>query len=208
MRAGGRVPSVVAAMQSPSLALYDDGRVLTAVKETALQEVPARYELARITPAAVRDVVAAARKSGLLDPGTDFGTPRMPDLATTTVAAGGSTVRVYALDGRFDDRLTAPQREARAALRGLLGQAEALAAGAPRTPWLPDLVLVREVPPGRNTGPATVVWPGAPLSDLPAGELRGAGAGAVYAAALENPGGRWLVDGVTRVLAVNPLPVL
>ena len=32
-------------------------------------------------------------------------------------------------------------------------------------------------------------------------------AGVVYQAALDNPGARWLVDGSTRVLAVNPLPL-
>lgn len=205
MRAGGRVPSVVAAMQSPALAIYDDGRVLTAMKEFALQAVPARYELAHIDPTAVREFVAAARDGGLVDPGTDFGTPRMPDLATTTVTVGDETVRVYALDGRFDAKLTASQQQARAGLRGLIGRAEALADGAPHTPWVPDRVLVSDVPPGRNTEPATVVWPGPP--DLVAGELRGALAGTVYAAALDNPGSRWLVDGKTRVLAVNPLPI-
>jgi hypothetical protein len=39
------------------------------------------------------------------------------------------------------------------------------------------------------------------------GKHRGAQATTVYSAALDNPGALWRVDGASRVLAVNPLPV-
>ena len=38
------------------------------------------------------------------------------------------------------------------------------------------------------------------------GYLTGDTATAAYEAALSNPGALWVVDGKTRVLAVNPLP--
>ena len=221
MSAGGMVPSVIYAMQSPSLAMYGDGRVLTAVPGPALQPVPARYEVARIDPADVQRFVAAARSTGLLGGSTDFGAPRMTDLATTTVLANGdgepAQVRVYALNQQFETGLTPAQRDARDRLRALIAGAAALPAGAARQPYSPDRVTVYEPLPGRNEDPATAVWPGPPLSDFMApsttrraaacGELTGPAAGAVYQAALQNPGARWLVDGATRVLAVNPLPL-
>lgn len=219
MSAGGMVPSVIYAMQSPSLAMFGDGRVLTAIPAPALQPVPARYEVARIDPADVRQFVAAARSGGLLGGGIDFGAPRMTDLATTTVLANDdgdpAQVRVYALNQQFETGLTPAQRDARDRLRALIASAVALPAGAPRQPFSPNRVTVLEPLPGRNDEPARAVWPGPPPSDfmtpstarrsVACGELTGPAAGAVYQEALQNPGARWLVDGTTRVLAVNPL---
>lgn len=70
-----------------------------------------------------------------------------------------------------------------------------------------------------TSDPATTVWPGAdPATFLHAttpggrwttacGALTGDPARKVYAAARGNDGQRWLVDGVSRTLAVNPLPL-
>ncbi len=217
MSAGGMVPAVLYAMQSPSLAVYGDGRVLTAVAAPALQLVPARYQLAHTDPAAVRDFVAAARSGGLFDGGTDFGSPRVTDLPTTTVMVDGSQVRVYALDAQFDASLTPAQRDARARLRALIERGSGLSGADPGEPYRPTRIVVSEPRPGRNEEPAGRPWPGpSPATFLgptttgraiACGELSGADADAVYAAALDNPGARWLVDGTTRVLAVNPLPV-
>ena len=67
--------------------------------------------------------------------------------------------------------------------------------------------------------PATTRWPGpTPESFLhkptgyargaiACGQLTGAPATRVYAAARENPDQRWLVGATTRVLSVNPLPI-
>jgi len=220
-QSGGMVPPVISAMQSPSLAVYGDGRVLTSQKQVASQAVPARYVAADAGVDAVRSFVAAARSGGLLDGTTDFGSPRVTDVSTTEVMvrddSGSSEVRVYALDARFEDSLTADQRDARARLRALIATAGALAAGAPTTDYVPDRIRVSEALPGRDNTPAVTPWPGPPPSSFLAqvtgarvvasGELIGADARSTYLAALANPGARWLVDGATRVLAVNPLPV-
>jgi len=221
MSSGGMAPAVYQALASPSLAIYGDGRVLTAVEAPVLQLLPARYEVARIDPAAVASFVADIEADGLISNSTDFGTPRVTDLPSTTVMVHGSMAQqllsVYAFDERFDARLTAEQRNARIALRAVIAKASALAAGAARVPYSPDRVGVYEVEPGSNSEPATTDWPGPPLSAFLApstgyrwiacGELNADPAEVVYQAGLTNPGARWLVDGATRILAVNPLPL-
>ena len=221
MASGGMAPAVYQALASPSLAIYGDGRVLTVVEAPVLQLLPARYEVARIDPTAVASFVADVEAGGLVNNGTDFGTPRVTDLPSTTVMTHGNTgqqqVSVYAFDERFDARLTAEQRSNRIALRAVIEKASALGAGAERSPYSPDRVAVYEVEPGSNSEPATTGWPGPPLSGFLApstsrraiacGELNADPAEVVYQAALANPGARWLVDGATRILAVNPLPL-
>lgn len=217
---GGMTPAVIAAMQSPSVAIFDDGHVLTSQKESALQPIPARYTVADAGVDAVRKFVASARLTGLFD-GADFGSPRVSDVSTTEVTiqddSGRSQVRVYALGPRFDEQLSATQRDARQRLRALIEQAGALASGLPATEYVPDRIAVSEPLPGRNDVPAVTAWPGPPPATFLApasgglviacGELTGTEARTVYQAALANPGAQWLVDGVTRTLAVNPLPV-
>lgn len=221
MSSGGMIPPALSAMQSPSLAAFADGRVLTATKVAARQLVPARYLLARVDPAMVTDFVTAALGSGLLDGSADFGTPRFTDLATTTMVVDSGRERlevaVYALDERFEDGLTAGQRDARTRLRELIAQAFALPTGVATVPYTPDRVSVYEPLAAASGEPASTVWPGPPPQSFlvptrarrsnACGLLSGAPARAVYLAALDNPGARWLVDGVTRVLAVNPLPL-
>ena len=221
MSSGGMAPAVYQALASPSLVIYGDGRVLTVVEAPVLQLLPARYEVARINPATVASFVADIEAGGLITNGTDFGTPRVTDLPSTTVMVHGQTgpqqVNVYAFDERFDARLTAEQRSARIGLRAVIEKASALAAGAARLPYSPDRVGVYEVEPGNNSEPATTGWPGPPPSAFLApstgsrwiacGELNADPAEVVYQAALTNPGARWLVNGATRILAVNPLPL-
>lgn len=218
---GGMLASVHYLMQAPSLVIYGDGRVLTAVTPTVAQLVPARYQLARADAETVRGFVASALSGGLIGDTTDFGTPRVTDLDTTTVTVRGeqgqAEVRVYALADRFDTGLSPAQRDARARLRALIDQAAALPAGAGVVPYVPDRVAVYEPDSSGGDDPAVTRWPGPPLPDFLAptsarravacGELTGTDAGTVYLAALDNPGARWLVDGATRVLAVNPLPL-
>jgi hypothetical protein len=221
MSSGGMAPAVYQALASPSLAIYGDGRVLTAVEAPVLQLIPTRYEVAHIDPAAVASFVAEVEAGGLINPTTDFGTPRMTDLPSTTVMVNGRSgeqqVRPYAFDERFDARLTPEQRNARAALRTVISQASALAAGTTRVPYSPDRVVVYEVEPRNNNEPATTGWPGPPLpsflqttterSSIACGALMADPAEVVYRAALDNPGARWLVDDATRLLAVNSLPL-
>lgn len=218
---GGMTPTVIAAMQSPTVAIFGDGRVLTSQKESALQPLPARYAVANVGADVVGDFVASVRAGGMISDGTDFGSPRVTDVSTTEVTihddAGRAQVRVYALGPRFDDQLSPAQRDARARLRALIENAGALAAGQPTTDYVPNRIVVSEPVPGRTDEAAVTVWPGPPPSTFLAptgggrvtacGELSGADANTVYQAALNNPGARWLVDGVTRTFAVNPLPV-
>lgn len=219
MSSGGMIPPIVAVMQSPSLVVYGDGRVLSKVPAPALQLVPARYEVTDVGPEAVAAFVSRVRSGGLISEATDFGAPPVTDVDTTTVLVQGdggpSQVRVYAFDERFEQDLTPAQRDARARLRTLIAEAGDLAAGKPRTPFVPDRVIVSEPMPGRNQEPASTPWPGPPPSAflipttkgraVACGELLGADAGTVYLAALDNTGARWLVDGDTRVLGVNPV---
>ena len=215
--AGGLVPSVIYAMESPSIAVYADGRVLTAVRGSGPPTVPVRYELARVDPAAVSSFVSSVQARGVIGPGTDVGSPRVTDLGTTTVTLNGVSVNAYAIDETFDTDLKPAQRDARAALRAVIDQANALAAGAARSPFVPDRVVVYEVDPRFESEPATVGWPGPPPSgflaptdkrrSIACGELVGDPAEELYRAAAGNPGQRWLVDGATRVLAVNSLPL-
>ena len=221
MSSGGMAPAVYQALASPSLAIYGDGRVLTVVEAPVLRLLPARYEVARIDPATVASFVADVEASGLITNGTDFGTPRVTDLPSTTVLVHGPTGQqlrsVYAFDERFDARLTAEQRTARIGLRSVIEKASGLAAGTARSPYSPDRIVVYEVEPGNNSEPATTGWPGPPPPAFLApstgsrwiacGELNADPAEVVYRAALTNPGARWLVDGATRILAVNPLPL-
>ena len=219
LSSGGMAPSVVSSLQSPALAVYGSGRVLMKVLAPALQLVPSRYEAADAGPVAVENFVSNA--GTVINAGTDFGTPRFTDLPTTTVLLHGDgqpqEVQVYAFDEQFEGDLTPAQRDARANLRALIAKANTLTAGAARTPYVPDRITVNEPLPSRNQEPATSPWPGPPPSDflsptrngrvIACGELSGADAQTVYRAALDNPGARWLVDGTTRVLGVNPVPL-
>ena len=220
MSGGGLVRPVHYALESPSLVVYGDGRVLTIVNDGA-PLVPARYEIARVDPAAVASFVSGVQAAGVVSPGTDFGDPRVTDLATTTVTVHGAgapvQVRAYALLEQFETELTPAQRSARASLRTTIDQGNALSAGAERSPYTPDRVVVYELDPRYEDEPATTGWPGPPPSgflkptdkrrSIACGELVADPAEEVYRAALGNPGARWLVDGVTRILAVNPLPL-
>ena len=221
MSSGGMAPAAYQALASPSLAIYGDGRVLTAVEAPALQLIPTRYEVARIDPAAVASFVAGVEADGLINSGTDFGTPRVTDLPSTTVMVygrgGEQRVNPYAFDERFDARLTPEQRSARVALRTIISRAAALAAGTPRVPYSPDRVVVYEVEARSADEPGAADWPGPPPASclapstgrrsIACGELMADPAEVVYQAALENPGARWVIDGANRILAVNSLPL-
>jgi len=219
---GGLVPPVVYALESPSLVIYGDGRILSIVKDdTSRGAVPARYQLTRVDPLAVAAFVSSAEASGIIDPAKDFGQPPVTDMDGTTVTVHGlnapAKVSVYAFHDQFDKDVTADQQKARAALRQLIDAASNLAAGATPVPYTPDSVIVYDVGLGYGDRTATTAWPGPPPGSflkpsnqsrsVACGLLSGAPATAVYNAALDNPGALWLVDGAARVLAVNPLPV-
>ncbi len=218
---GGLVPPVVYALESPSLVVYGDGRILSAVPNTSGDVTPVRYALSRIDPAAVSAFAAAVESRGIINPDTDFGQPLVTDMDTTTVAVHGerdlATVSVYAFHDQFDDDLSPDQRRARATLRWVIDTAADLAAGAASVPYAPDRVTVYDVGSGAATTTATTTWPGPPPASflvpssqsrsVACGYLNGAPATAAYRAALSNPGALWLVDRITKTLAVNPFPL-
>lgn len=213
----GFAPAVFRALVSPALLIYGDGRMLTKVNTLAIQAVPARYEMARLDPATVAGFLSAARTT--VNPATDFGTPGVTDVGGTNVTLddghGQQKVNVYAFDETFETGLTTSQRTARAALRSTIERANSLTAQTDRAPYSPDRVMVYELDSNSARTPATVGWPGPPPAAflipstqwVACGELRADPAEEVYRAALQNPGAGWLIDGVTRILAVNPLPV-
>lgn len=219
MAGGGLLPPLVYLLESPSLVIFGDGRVVTAQGSTH-GTVPARYEVARVDPMVVATFAAGVEASGLVGDATDFGRPDVFDLDVTAVTVHGekdaATARAYALYPQFEGRLSSTQRANRDALRGLIDRARTLAGEAPRSAFTPDQVTVFALDPGADSAPATVAWPGpGPETFLrPAtggrwvacGVLRGQAADGLYRAALENPGARWLVSGTTQVLAVNPMP--
>lgn len=221
MSSGGLVPPVYYALESPSLVIYGDGRVLTVVKGTAHNSVPARYELTRVDPLAVASFVSTVEARGLINTETDFGKPGVTDLDVTTVMVHGekgqAEVSVYAFYEQFETGLSQDQRSSRAALREVIDHASNLAGDASRAPYSPDRVVVYELGSDYENKSATKAWPGPPPASFLApstkrrsiacGELTGEAATAVYGAALDNPGALWLVDGAKRLLAVNPLPL-
>ena len=219
---GGLVPPVVYALESPSLVIYGDGRVLSIVKDdNSVGSVPARYQLTRVDPLSVAAFASSAETSGIIDPAKDFGQPTVTDMDSTTVTVHGENapakVSVYAFHDQFDKDVTADQQKARAALRQLIDTASNLDAGATPSPYAPDSVVVYDVGLGYGDRTATTAWPGPPPGSflrpsnqsrsVACGQLSGAQATSVYNAALDNPGALWRVDGASRVLAVNPLPV-
>jgi hypothetical protein len=219
---GGLVPPVVYALESPSLVIYGDGRILSIVKDAnAGGAVPARYQLTRVDPLAVAAFVSSVEARGIINPAKDFGQPAVTDMDGTTVLVHGENapvkVSVYAFHDQFDKDVTPDQQQARAALRQVIDAASNLAAGGTKTPYSPDRVAVYDVGLGYGDKTATTVWPGpSPESFLnPSNQSRSVACGyltcatptAVYNAALDNPGALWLVDGAARVLAVNPLPI-
>lgn len=219
---GGLVPPVIYALESPSLVMYGDGRILSIVRDNNSDgAVPSRYQLTRVDPLDVAAFVSSVEARGIINSDMDFGQPPVTDMDGTTVLVHGesarATVSVYAFHAQFDSEVTAEQQKARAALRQVVDAANNLAAGAPSTPYSPDRVVVYDVGLGYGDKPATTVWPGPPPGSflqpsnqsrsVACGLLSGAPATTVYNAALTNPGALWLVDGAARVLAVNPLPV-
>jgi len=219
---GGLVPPVIYALESPLLVMYGDGRILSIVRDDNTGgAVPARYQLTRVDPLAIAAFVSSVEARGIINPDKDFGQPSVTDMDGTTVTLHGENapvkVSVYAFHEQFDQDVTADQQKARAALRQLIDAASNLAAGATPVPYSPDSVVVYDVGLGYGDRTATTVWPGPPPGSflkpsnqsrsVACGQLSGAPATTVYNAALDNPGALWLVDGVPRVLAVNPLPI-
>ena len=217
---GGLIPPVVYALESPSLIIYGDGRALSAVTGNSGGTVPVRYTLTRINPVAVASFVSSVQSRGIVNSNTDFGQPGVTDMDSTAVLVHGdgppAKAAVYAFHPSFDNDVTAAQRTARVALRTVVDEATRLSTGA-GVAYSPDRVTVFEIEATSPDTAATTEWPGPPPASFmtpstagrsqACGYLTGDAAATAYRAALTNPGALWLVDGATRVLAVNPYPL-
>ena len=216
----GYAPSIYWPLQSPALVVYGSGRILRAEQNTGLRAVPLAYTEATVDPLQVAQLVADGERRRVLQ--RDFGTPQVTDLGSSRVwlhgAGGRREASIYAFGESLDEYVSWFQRRNRQRLRSFLDDARGLVGDAGQ-PYVPERVVVLELRAYESSEKTTVRWPGPdPASFLhkpsgyarqaiACGELTGQQAATVYGAARENPEQRWLVDGQTRVLAVNPLPI-
>jgi hypothetical protein len=123
--------------QIPSVTVLGDGSVITPGAVAAIYPGPAIAPLlvGHISPARIRQLVADARRLGLLAGTLDFGRSGIADAGTTTVRIGDGT-RVVAVQSAYalgydtsDVGLTAPQRAARRALQSFVNELHSLPAG-------------------------------------------------------------------------------
>lgn len=218
---GGMVPPSPVAPHLAAVTIYGDGRAFRTAapsKRSHLDPVP--IEVGTVSPGDLAALVDAAEASGLFaSDDTDFGDPMVTDAGSQVVRfhGGGDVVEVhaYAFEDDFDGGLTDAQRDRREALRELLEQAERSVDDLEA--YEPDRVAVAEVDGrsygGSNDRPRT--WPGPSVDTVleptdrygasGCGELEGAAATAVWAAALDDPGTTWSVDGERRELVVAAL---
>ena len=213
---GGFVPALHAALQSPALAVYGDGRVIQYDDKKKERDVPAAYTIAEVDPALVATFAAETEALNLIQEGTDFGKPAVSDMPVTTVqlngATGPHTVSVYAFADTFDKDVSEAQRKARQDLGAVIDRAYALPGDAEQTPFRPDKVRVVELEDTEFTEMAPA-WPGPePATFLSAsktfrscGTLSGAPAGKAYAAARRNAGAVWSAEGTELTLVVTAL---
>lgn len=216
----GFAPTIYWPLQSPALVAYGSGRILRAEQNTGLRAVPLAYTEATVDPLQVAQLVADGERRRVLE--RDFGSPQVTDLGSTRVWLQGAGQRreasIYAYGEKFDSSLSWRERRNRERLRAFLDDARTLI-GDGGQPYVPERVMVLELRAYESSVKTTAHWPGPDPAvflhrprgyarqAIACGELTGDQAATVYAAARENPEQRWLVDGTTRVLAVNPLPV-
>jgi hypothetical protein len=213
---GGFVPVLHAALQSPALAVYGDGRVIQFDETKKERDVPAAYTVAKVDPLLVAQFAAETEALNLIQEGTDFGAPPVSDMPTTMVQLNASTgpqsVQVYAFADASDKDVSEAQRKARQDLGAVIDRAHALPGDAEQAPYRPDTVRVVELEDTEFTEMAPA-WPGpAPNSFLSStqtffscGTLSGAAAEKAYAAARRNPGAVWTAEGTELTLVVTAL---
>ena len=171
------MPALHAALQSPALAVYGDGRVIQYDEKKKERDVPAAYTVAKVDPLLVAQFAAETEALNLIQEGTDFGKPPVSDMPATTVQLNGATgphaVSVYAFADTFDKDVSEAQRKARQELGAVIDRAHALPGDAEQAPYRPDAVRVVELEDTEFTEMAPA-WPGpAPdyvpvrLTDLP-----------------------------------------
>ncbi|MGY1747290.1 hypothetical protein [Blastococcus sp. SYSU D00695] len=225
---GGFVTPEMLASRLPVVSVYSDGRVLSDGPVVAIYPGPAlpNVQVARVDEATVRDLVERALAAGVAETG-DLGSPPVADATSTRftlVTAEGTHVReAYALTeaAGIDGELTPVQREARAALTGLLDALTGTATSATE-PYVPEALAVVARPwtpvddeAEPELAQPDVAWPGpalpgepmAPALDLSCLTVTGADTSAVLAAAAgANARTPWVAaDGSRWALSFRPL---
>ncbi len=212
----GYVPAVTAALDSPALAVYGDGRVIKYDEHADGYEVPVGYTVAEVDPLQLTDFATGTEALHLIEEGTDFGEPGITDMPYTTVRLHGRgaphVVTVYAFSEDFESDVSPAERKVRRELSAVIDRARALPGGGAWTGYRPDQVRVLEVDHADDTERAPA-WPGpapasfrGPSRDFDAcGTLTGSAAETAYAAARRNPGAVWTVGSTQRTLAVVAL---
>ncbi len=215
---GGFVPPISAALQTPGLLVYGDGRVISVDQSVRPSSTsPLAYVVAQADPQAVSQFAADTLALGLIGEGTDFGTPQVTDMPVTTVLLHGAeparSVHIYAFSEQFDDDLPRAQRQARRELSEVISRARGLTGDGATTAYQPDRVRVLELEPDAHSGgqdwpgpdPETFLAPGAGrYGAVGCGMITGPTADIVYRAARANADAGWKINGKRRVLAVVP----
>lgn len=212
-------PSLAYAFESPGLMIWGDGTVVQVAQDRNY-DAPAAYRQAQVDPLAVAAFVAETEQTGLIDEGTDFGSPDIMDASSTTLLLHGqqgeTSTSIYAYG--FDDvDVSWWANRNRKGVRTILEQANGLIGDAETTEFEPERVLVFEQDGGRSHRDYAVRdWPGPdPETFLEpirtrrgeaCGEVTGPEAASLYRAAKDHPGGLWNVKDTERTLLVNPLP--
>lgn len=119
---GGFVPVEAVFTNMPMLSVYGDGRAILQGPIIAIYPGPAlpNLQVAKVSPAGMQQLLAAARDAGLLERGVDYGQPAVADGSTTTftLAANGELFEtfIYHLspDNASDGALTKEQVALRA----------------------------------------------------------------------------------------------
>jgi hypothetical protein len=216
---GGFVTPLVAVRQIPRVTVLGDGSVITPGAVAAIYPGPAIAPLleGHISPARIRQLVADARRLGLLGGPLDFGRPGVSDLATTTVRIGDGT-RVVAVQSAYalgfdtpGTGLTGPQRAARRALQSFVNELESLPAGD-RTFSPPAVAVFTLTGPFGSPAQTPRRWPiatlPAPAGSAPLGcvVVKGAEVATLLGAlAHANENTPWQVGTHTLSLGFRPL---
>jgi hypothetical protein len=152
---GGFVPLIVVQRQTPSILLFDDGRLVRSVGDP--DDVVPTFESAQLDEAATAELLD--EMAAVVD-GPDVGSPPVTDLPTRTieVTVDGETRSLDLYAPGFEDGLSPGQVDARHAVDDALADAAAVGDAEPYVPdeWL-ALTTFSGIEPG-----GMAPWPLAP----------------------------------------------